>query len=83
MQKRGRLEGLIHVRVTRELEGALRLAAGRQGVTISEYIISMRSKTKTSTALSKARAIPSATRCSMRPARIVYASRRGFRVRNG
>jgi hypothetical protein len=38
MQKRGRLEGLIHVRVTRELEGALRLAAGRQGVTISEYI---------------------------------------------
>jgi hypothetical protein len=38
MQKRGRLEGLIHVRVTRELEGALRLAARRQGITISEYI---------------------------------------------
>jgi uncharacterized protein (DUF1778 family) len=38
MRKRERLEGLIHVRMTREQEGVLRLAAHRQGVTISEYI---------------------------------------------
>jgi uncharacterized protein (DUF1778 family) len=38
MQKRERLEGLIHVRVTREQEDVLRLAARRRSMTISEYI---------------------------------------------
>ncbi|WP_158083479.1 plasmid mobilization protein [Manganibacter manganicus] len=38
MQRPERLEGLIHVRMTRKQEGALRRAARRQGMTISEYI---------------------------------------------
>ena len=38
MQKRERLEGLIHVRVTRELEDMLRLSARRRSMTISECI---------------------------------------------
>jgi hypothetical protein len=38
MRQKQRLESLIHVRVTRELEDALRLAARRRAMTISEYI---------------------------------------------